>query len=146
MGMLLAMTLIVFYQVVLRYVFNRSPSWAEEIAIVLMIWFGVLGIPIGLKLKIHIGVQFIYNRFPVRFKWVLSRLTFSLIGIFGIIMLVFGTQLVGYGMLSTLPATKLPSAVEYVVFPISGLMVIYYALELLLVPYDRFLKNHTKFP
>ena len=38
MGMLVAMVIIICYQVIMRYVFNRSPSWSEEIAIRLMIW------------------------------------------------------------------------------------------------------------
>ncbi len=141
MGMLLAMTAIICYQVVLRYVFNHSPSWSEEIAIVLMIWFGMLSIPIGVRLNIHIGIEFIYNMFPLRMQWMISRFIFLLIGGFGVVMLFSGAELVEFMMMSTLPATKLPSAVEYIVIPISGLMLIFTALELLFVPYGKFLSR-----
>jgi TRAP-type C4-dicarboxylate transport system permease small subunit len=141
MGMLLAMTAIICYQVVLRYVFNHSPSWSEEIAIVLMIWFGMLSIPIGVRLNIHIGIEFIYNMFPLRMQWMVSRFIFFLIGGFGVVMLFSGAELVEFMTMSTLPATKLPSAVEYIVIPISGLMLIFTALELLFVPYGEFLSR-----
>ena len=141
MGMLLAMTAIICYQVVLRYVFNHSPSWSEVIAIVLMIWFGMLSIPIGVRLNIHIGIEFIYNMFPLRMQWMVSRFVFFLIGGFGVVMLFSGAELVEFMTMSTLPATKLPSAVEYIVIPISGLMLIFTALELLFVPYGEFLSR-----
>jgi TRAP-type C4-dicarboxylate transport system permease small subunit len=145
MGMLLAMTAIICYQVVLRYVFNRSPSWSEETAILLMIWFGILSIPIGLRLNVHIGIEFIFDMFPARMQWIISRFIYLLIGGYGVMMLFSGTELVKFMMMSTLPATKLPSAVEYIVIPISGLMLIFIALELLFVSYDDFLNQmHAK--
>jgi TRAP-type C4-dicarboxylate transport system permease small subunit len=146
MGMLMAMTAIICYQVTLRYVFNHSPSWSEEIAIVLMIWFGILSIPIGVRLNIHIGIEFIFNKFPLRAQWIISRLIYILIGGFGVIMVVSGTELVEFMMMSTLPATKLPSAVEYVVTPISGLMLIFTVLELLFMPYKDYVAQvRTRF-
>src|SRR4030042_1138000 len=79
MGMLLAMTLIICYQVVMRYVFNASPSWSEEVSLILLIWFGILSIPIGVKLHLHIGIEYIYNQFPKRVQWVMSRCIFLLV-------------------------------------------------------------------
>jgi TRAP-type C4-dicarboxylate transport system permease small subunit len=43
--------------------------------------------------------------------------------------------------MSTLPATKISSAVEYVVLPISGLMLIYNSLEFVFQSYAEFLKQ-----
>lgn len=144
MGMLIAMVSIICYQVVLRYIFNRSPSWSEEIAIVLMIWFGILSIPIGVKLNLHIGIEYIFNQFPLPMQYVVSRLIYLLIAGFGVVMIVCGTQLVEFMTMSTLPATKLSSAVEYVAIPVSGLMLIYNALELAFRSYDEF--QATKSP
>ena len=104
-----------------------------------MIWFGMLSIPIGVRLNIHIGIEFIYNMFSLRIQWMISRFIFLLIGGFGVVMLFSGAELVEFMTMSTLPATKLPSAVEYIVIQISGLMLIFTALELLFVPYGEFL-------
>ncbi len=144
MGMLAAMVVIICYQVVLRFVFNSSPSWSEEIAIVLMIWFGMLSIPIGVKLNLHIGIEYIYNRFPARARWVISRAIFLLIAGFGLMMIIHGMDLVEFMSMSTLPATKLSSAVEYIVIPISGLMLVFNAALLFFEPYDRFLEAENK--
>ena len=138
MGMLLAMAVIICYQVVMRFVFNDSPSWTEEVAILLMIWFGILSIPIGIKLHLHIGIEYLFNQFPMTGQYVISRLVYLIIVGFGGVMLVYGFELVQFMSMSTLPATKLPSAVEYAVIPISGVLVIFNALELLWVPYGTF--------
>lgn len=138
MGMLFLMVAIICYQVVMRYVFNRSPSWSEEVAIVLMIWFGILAIPIGVKLNLHIGIEYIYNRCPAPLQYIISRFVYLLIGGFGLVMLVYGIQLTDFMTMSTLPATKLSSAVEYVVIPISGVLLIFNAVELLFKSYKTF--------
>ena len=136
MVMLIAMVLIICYQVGLRFFFNQSPSWSEEIAIVLMIWFGMLSIPIGVKLNLHIGIEYIFNQFPKRVQKVVESFIFILICLFGGLMLFYGIELVEFMSMSTLPATKLSSAVEYIVIPISGGMLIFVALEQLFTSGD----------
>jgi TRAP-type C4-dicarboxylate transport system permease small subunit len=141
MAMLMAMTAIICYQVLLRFVFNRSPSWGEEIAIVLMIWFGILAIPIGVKHKLHIGIEFIFRMFPPKAQYLISRCIYLLIAAFGVMMIVYGIELTEFMTMSTLPATKLSSAVEYVVLPLSGLMLVYNSLEFVFQSYAEFLKQ-----
>jgi TRAP-type C4-dicarboxylate transport system permease small subunit len=138
MGMLLTMVIIICYQVVLRYVFNKSPSWSEEIAILLLTWFGILSIPIGVKLHLHIGIEYVFNQFPKRAQWVISRIIYLLIAGFGVVMVISGTQLVDFMSMSTLPATKLPSSVQYAVIPLSGLMLVFNSLELFFMSYATF--------
>jgi TRAP-type C4-dicarboxylate transport system permease small subunit len=141
MVMLLAMTAIICYQVVLRFVFDRSPSWGEEIAILLMIWFGILAIPIGVKHKLHIGIEFIFRMFPPRAQYLVSRGIYLLIAAFGVMMIVYGIELSKFMNMSTLPATKLSSAVEYAVLPLSGLMLVYNSMEFVFQSYAEFLKQ-----
>lgn len=44
-------------------------------------------------------------------------------------MLIFGCRLVGYGMRSTLPATKLPTSVYYGAPVVTGLLIAYESLS-----------------
>ena len=141
MVMLAAMILIITYQIIMRFVFNNSPSWSEEIAILLIIWFGILSIPIGVKLHLHIGIEFLFNTFPKPMQNIVLRIIFLLIAIFGGIMIVSGSELVQFMMMSTLPATKLPTAVEYAVIPLAGLMLLYNALEILFTPFDPLMQK-----
>lgn len=141
MSMLFAMVLIISYQVIMRYVFNRSPSWTEEVSLILMIWFGILSIPIGVRLHLHIGIEYLFNKLPQRAQWVLSRVIYVLIAAFGSVMITAGLELVKFTSMSTLPATKLPSSVKYAVIPLAGITLVYNALELFFVSYPAYLKQ-----
>jgi TRAP-type C4-dicarboxylate transport system permease small subunit len=83
------------------------------------------------KHHLHIGIEYLFKKFSLEVQHVFSCCIYALIGGFGVIMVVHGIQLVEFMSMSTLPATKISSAVEYVVIPISGLMLIYNASELL---------------
>jgi TRAP-type C4-dicarboxylate transport system permease small subunit len=141
MVMLVTMIAITSYQIVMRYVFNNSPSWSEEVSLLLIVWFGILSIPIGVKYHLHIGIEFLFNLFPQPIQRIGFQIIFLLIAGFGLVMVISGTELVQFMMMSTLPATKLPSAVEYAVIPISGLMVVYNALENLFMPFEKLQYN-----
>jgi C4-dicarboxylate transporter DctQ subunit len=55
--LLAAMTVVTFVQVVARYVFNYSFTWALELTTVLFAWLIFLGIPYGVRVGSHIGVD-----------------------------------------------------------------------------------------
>ena len=110
-------------------------------SLVLLIWFGILSIPIGVRLHLHIGIEYVFNKFPHKTQWVLSRVIYLLIAAFGAVMIVAGLELVKFTSMSTLPATKLPTAVKYAVIPLAGVTLIYNALELVFVSYQSFLQR-----
>ena len=51
-------------QILLRYFFNISLSWSNEILIFSFIWITYLSIAIALSKKLHLGVDMITNLFP----------------------------------------------------------------------------------
>lgn len=58
------MTLLIFLQVVMRYVFNNSLSWSEELARYVFIWLIYIGISYGCKLRKHIKIDAALYLFP----------------------------------------------------------------------------------
>lgn len=66
-GLCLLMTCLValaFIQVVLRYVFNRSLFWAEEVILFAFTWVIFLAAALNLERGAHFGVDVLVNRFP----------------------------------------------------------------------------------
>ncbi len=49
--LLAVMTASIFYQVVMRYVFNSAPSWTEELCRYSFIWCAYFGVSLGVKAK-----------------------------------------------------------------------------------------------
>jgi len=55
--LLVAMTLLVFYEVILRFGFGTGISWGQEGTLLLSAWFVLLGASYGIKVGSHIGVD-----------------------------------------------------------------------------------------
>lgn len=61
---LLFTALIIFYDVVLRYVFNRPATWVLEISEYMLVFLTFMGLANVQKKKLHIRMDFFYIRYP----------------------------------------------------------------------------------
>ena len=74
--------------------------------------------------KIHISIEMFTSKLPEKAISVLDTINHILIAVFGGAMVYYGTLIMDMTKLSTMPATKLPSSVLYVILPLSGLLVL----------------------
>lgn len=66
---------VVSAQVVMRYVFNGSFDWADEVSRIAFVWTIFLAIPLGIRDGTHVGIELLVKRFPHRLRYGLARLT-----------------------------------------------------------------------
>ena len=59
-----AMTIIMVYQVILRYIFHRPNVWAEEIVKFLFAWVCFVGAPLCMRHNSHLKVDFLLTKLP----------------------------------------------------------------------------------
>jgi TRAP-type C4-dicarboxylate transport system permease small subunit len=59
---LAALVLICFAQVVARYIFAASFTWAEEVSIIILLWTTWLGASLAVKQNAHLRVQILDDR------------------------------------------------------------------------------------
>lgn len=71
-------TLIIFLQIILRYVFNSPLMWAEELARIMFVWIVYMGAPIVVKRKANIEVDYLVQYLPYIAKRYL-KITFYVI-------------------------------------------------------------------
>ena len=125
---LLSVVLIMSVQVFTRKLANFVFFWSEEGILLALVWFAFMGIAVGFREGIHMGIDALTNMFGKRFNRGID-IWIELMGLmYGIYFLVYGWEFTVMMMESTLPATKLPNAVVYLVMPISGFMVCVYSL------------------
>lgn len=62
--LLVAMTLLVFSEVVARFVFNAGIHWAQEVTLLMAAWFVLFGASYGIKVGSHIGVDVFVKMLP----------------------------------------------------------------------------------
>lgn len=126
------MVLVVFVEVIKRYIFRQGFPWSQEIATLMIVWFGFIGIAIGVLERIHMNIELFTRRFSPRMIRAIEGAGYVLIFAFGAAMVYYGLQIMQVSGRSTLPATKWPSAVVYIVLPVSGFLVAVNALLCLL--------------
>ncbi len=69
-----AMVAVVSAQVVMRYVFNGSFDWADEVSRIAFVWTIFLAIPLGIRDGTHVGIDLLVERFPVKVRQTLARI------------------------------------------------------------------------
>ncbi|KSU80264.1 MULTISPECIES: TRAP transporter small permease [Fictibacillus] len=107
------MVILVFGNVVLRYLFNSGITWSEEMSRYLFIWLTFLGAIGAFKAKEHLGVDMLVRRLPVKAKKVV--LVFSdLLMLFVLFLVLEGSwKMTVINMDSKAPATGLPLSFVY---------------------------------
>lgn len=85
--MFMTMVGIIFFQVIMRYVFNNSLTWSEELGKFLFVWLSWFGISIGHRRREHIKITLLVDKLPYKLKQLSEALTeLILIAICGITM------------------------------------------------------------
>jgi C4-dicarboxylate transporter DctQ subunit len=75
-----------FQEIILRSVFNTGWSGSYEITIMALIWCTFIGVSLGIKENVHIGVDLLVNKFPPKLKMVFVYLSIACCLAFGIII------------------------------------------------------------
>lgn len=108
-----SMAILVFGNVILRYVFNYGITWSEEIARFLFIWLIFIGSIGALKDNEHLGVDSLVKKLPLTGKK-LVYVASNLLMLYGLYILFDGAwrmTLVSKEVLA--PATGLPLSYIY---------------------------------
>lgn len=66
--LLVAMTLLVFVEVILRFGFNTGIHWAQEVTLYISAWFVLFGASYGVKVGAHIGVDVLVKQLPHKLR------------------------------------------------------------------------------
>ena len=126
---LLLMTAIVGWQVFGRYVLNSSPSWSEQAALTLMIWYVSFGAAAGVREGFHIRiVAFEAALGPVRARY-MRIFSDTVVGVCGLCMLIGGSILVSKTWSHVIPSLGIPRGLAYLGLPIAGALIILFAIE-----------------
>jgi C4-dicarboxylate transporter, DctQ subunit len=141
-------SLLVFVQVVLRYVFNYSLSWSEEIARYLIVWFVFIGSSIAVREKAHATMDALVTYLPIKGKKIFSIIA-NLISIVFCVFLIWSgsgivTSVIEFG--SVTPSTGLPMFIPYLAIPVGASLMAIRFLQLLVQDIKSFRSEHTIVP
>ncbi|RXZ65359.1 TRAP transporter small permease [Pelagerythrobacter rhizovicinus] len=129
---LVVMTAVIGWQVFGRFVLNDSPSWAEQAALVLMIWYVFFAAAAGVREGFHIRIVAVQSALPPSVRRVVRLVAHVVVGLSGVALLVWGGELVARTWSHVIPTLGLPRGVAYLPLPLSGVLMALFATELIL--------------
>jgi TRAP-type C4-dicarboxylate transport system permease small subunit len=124
-----SMTVIVFSQVVLRYIFNESLVWSEEVARYAFIWASFIGASIASKRATHIGVRIFIEMFPYKIKKKFEILINIFILIFLVVVLYSSIQITVRAWHQWTAVLELRMTYPYLALPLGILFMIIHHLD-----------------
>lgn len=130
---LCAMTVIVAYQVFMRYVVNASPAWTESGSIMIMSWFIFLGAAVGVRENFHMGFDVLIYVLPRAAKSWLRTISDLAVFAFSFGMVYFGGELALRGLDVRIPVIGLPQTFTYLPIVIAGFLMCLFSLERILL-------------
>jgi TRAP-type C4-dicarboxylate transport system permease small subunit len=135
-ALVVVMTVVVFLQVVYRYVLTQPLHWSEELARYLFVWLSILGATLGLQKRGHFGLDVIFRMLPKQAKQYMEFLIHLLMGAVVLVILVQGITLVQKTVLQESPAMGISMSWAYACLPVGGALM---AIHLLVI----FVKDTT---
>jgi TRAP-type transport system small permease protein len=126
---LLVIVAIVFYQVYGRYVLNNSPTWAENLALVLVLYVTLIAAAVGVRDAGHIGMESLLVLLPDRVRDKIELVIHACILLFGAAMAYNGWVLGKSVMHYKIPNLELTEAVRYVPLSLSGALIVLFSIE-----------------
>ncbi|TDP06606.1 TRAP-type C4-dicarboxylate transport system permease small subunit [Roseateles asaccharophilus] len=126
---LLAVVLCVQYQVVGRYLFNDTPTWAEALAMLLVLYVTALGVAVGVRDAGHIGLESLLVLLPERLRRKLEILIHLLVALFGGLMLKAGWLWTTLKWSERKPMLGVPEGMDYLPLVIAGALIVLFSIE-----------------
>jgi TRAP-type transport system small permease protein len=119
------MVVVVFLQVLFRFVLHQPLAWTEELGRYLLVWITFLGAGYGMSVKAHPSIELFFEKAGSSLKKVLTVISTLLIIFFFWQVIANSFEFISRSMTQTSPVLRLPMGFVYTVIPIaSGIFII----------------------
>ena len=122
---LILMVILVFIQVIMRYIFNNSLSWSEELVRYIFIWQIWLGASVGAKNNDHIRIEIFSNKLKQKPREALEILINGMIFVFYIFLIWQGIMYLKTVISTSMTSTglQIPLWIVYISLPVGSAAV-----------------------
>lgn len=125
---LVVLTVIFGWLVYGRYVLNDTPTWVEQVSLLLVMLIAFLGASVGVHENTHLGVSFFRDIVPKPVRTIFVVLTDVMLGGFGLLMAWYGYQLTLFKWGSMIPLINLPEGLRSLPITLCGGLVFLFSL------------------
>jgi TRAP-type C4-dicarboxylate transport system permease small subunit len=119
----------VIWQVFGRYVLNSTPTWAESLALMLVLYVTMLGCAVGVRDAGHIGMELLGPMLPERWHRPFAIVVHLLTLVFGVAMAWNCGQLLVSVASYRIPTLGVSESFRYVPLVAAGGLIVLFSLE-----------------
>lgn len=127
--LLLAVIVCVQWQVFGRYVMNDTPTWAEALAMLLVLYMTSLGVAVGVRDAGHIGLESLVMLLPEWLRLKLEIVIHLLVATFGFLMAQSGWLWATGKWNEKKPMLGVPEGADYVPLVVAGALIVLFSIE-----------------
>lgn len=125
---LVVLTVIFGWLVFGRYVLNSTPTWVEQVALLLIMVIAFLGAAVGIHENTHLSVVALRTAVSARLHMFFVVVTDLLMLTFGTLMLIYGAKLTLFKWDSLIPLIQVPEGLRSLPLTIGGGLILLFTL------------------
>lgn len=131
------MTAIFGWLVFGRYVLNATPTWVEQVSLLLIVYISFIGASVGVHKRTHLGVSVFREMSPRPVRRVFDFLIHSILSGFGLLMAVYGYKLTVFKWSAEIPLLRISEGWRSLPIIISGVLILLYSIGHLIHFFSR---------
>ena len=120
---LVVMTSIFAWLVFGRYVLNDTPTWVEQVSLLLVMVIAFFGAAVGVNQHTHLSVVIFRNMVPTKLRLLFVFITDSLMMIFGAMMFWYGWELTQFKWKTLIPLIQWSEGLRSLPLTICGALL-----------------------
>ena len=124
---LVVLTVIFGWLVFGRYVLNATPTWVEQVSLLLVMLIAFIGASVGIHKNTHLGVSFFREISPRPVRRTFEFISHVVLAVFGVVMAVNSYELVLFKWGTEIPLINVPEGLRAVPIMLCGGLIFLYS-------------------
>ncbi|MEG3064878.1 TRAP transporter small permease [Acetomicrobium sp.] len=139
------LSVVVFFQVINRFILHISAAWTEEIGRYLFVWTSLLGAVSGIRKMAHLNVEFVQNAVGIKFKYILMIVSDILSLLFFVILAHKGMLwAVTSGFRVLADSVDIPMFYIQVIVPVCAILMTIFTVEHIYCTISKFKEKRDR--
>lgn len=126
---LVCLIMAVSYQIFGRHVLNRTPTWAESLSLLLVLYVTMMGAAVAVRDAGHIGFESLADLLPPAGRRRLQLFVHGLVLLFGVLMAWYCGLLAESVHTYKIPNLGLSEGWKYAPATLSGVLIVLFSIE-----------------